>query len=64
MLKILGKHVPVTSAECKIRMGNILPARLTTPENYQEKFPKILLDKRRDDVPELGKLLDYLLFNG
>lgn len=64
MLKILGKHVPVTSAECKTRMGNTLPARLTMPDNYQEKFPKVLLDKRRDDVPELGKLLGYLLFTG
>ena len=63
MLKILGKHVPVTSVECKTRMNNTLPARLTMPENYQEKFPKVLLDKRRDDVPELGRLLDYLLFN-
>ncbi|MCY4210388.1 MAG: hypothetical protein OXD47_11015 [Gammaproteobacteria bacterium] len=62
MLKILGKHVPATSAECKTQIGDTLRARLTVPEDYQEKFPKVLLDKRRDDVPELGKLLGYLLF--
>ena len=63
MLKILGKYVPATSADCKARVGDTLPARLTAPEDYKEKFPKDLLDERRDDVPELGRLLDYLLFN-
>ena len=63
LLKILGKYVPATSADCKARVGDTLPARLTAPEDYKEKFPKDLLDERRDDVPELGKLLDYLLFN-
>ncbi len=63
LLKILGEYVPATSAECKARVGDKLPARLAAPENYQEKFPKHFLNKRRDDVPELGILLDYLLFN-
>ena len=63
LLKILGKYVPATSAVCKARVGNTLPARLKVPEDYQASFPKDLLDERRDDVPELGKLLDYLLFN-
>ena len=57
LLKILG------SADCKARVSDTLPARLTAPEDYQANFPKDLLDERRDDVPELGKLLDYLLFN-
>lgn len=63
LLKILGEHVPATSADCKARVGNTLPARLTTPENYQVYFSKDSLEGRRDDVPELGRLLDYLLFN-
>ena len=63
LLKILGKYVPTTSADCKARVGDTLPARLTAPEDYKEKFPKDLLDMRRNDVPELGRLLDYLLFN-
>ena len=63
LLKILGKYVPATSADCKARVGDTLPARLTAPEDYQASFQKDLLDERRDDVPELGKLLDYLLFN-
>ena len=63
LLKILGKYVPATSADCKARVSDTLPARLTAPEDYQANFPKDLLDERRDDVPELGKLLDYLLFN-
>ena len=63
LLKILGEYVPTTSADCKARVGDILPARLTVPEDYQANFPKELLDERRDDVTELGKLLDYLLFD-
>ena len=63
LLKILGKYVPATSADCKARVGDTLPTRLTVPEDYQESFPKDLLDERREDVPELGRLLDYLLFN-
>ena len=63
LLKILREHVPTTSAECKARTGDRLPAQLTVPEDYQEKFPKHLLDEQRDEVLELGKLLDYLLFN-
>ena len=62
LLKILGEHVPDTSAMCKAQLGVTLPARLTEPEDYQEKFPKQYLEERRDDVPELGRLLDYLLF--
>ena len=63
LLKILGEYVPATSADCKARVGDTLPARLTSPEDYQANFPKDLLDERCDDVPELGRLLDYLLFN-
>ena len=63
LLKILREHVPSMSADCKARVGDTLPARLTSPEDYKEKFPKELLDERRDDVPELRKLLNYLLFN-
>ena len=63
LLKILGEHVPNTSADCKAQMGNILPARLTSPIDYQAIFPKNLLDERRGNVPELGRLLDCLLFN-
>lgn len=40
LLKILGEHVPTTSADCKTRMGDTLPVRLTAPEDYKEKFPK------------------------
>lgn len=63
LLKIFGEYVPATSAECKAQVGDKLPARLTAPGDYQEKFPKHLLDERRGDVPELGRLLDYLLFS-
>ena len=63
LLKILGKYVPAKSAECKARVSDALPAPLTTPKDYQANFPKDLLDERRDDVTELGRLLDYLLFN-
>ena len=64
LLKILGEYVPDTSAMCKSQLGVTLPARLTAPEDYQEKFPKQFLDERRDVVPEFGRLLDYLLFVG
>ena len=64
LLKILGEHVPNTSADCKAQMGKTLPARLTSPKDYKANFPKDLLDERCGDVLELGKLLDYLLFNG
>ena len=63
LLKLLGENVPTTSAECKARVGDTFPVRLTSPEDYQANFPKDLLDERRDDVTELGRLLDYLLFN-
>ena len=63
LLKILGEHVPITSAQCKARLGDTLSARLTRPVDYQAYFPKDYLDERRDDVPELGRLLDYLSFN-
>lgn len=63
LLKILGEHVPDTSKQCKAQLGVKLPERLTRQEDYQSKFPKELLDARRDDVLELGKLLDCLLFD-
>ena len=63
LLKILDEHVPATSAQCKAQVGHTLPARLMAPEDYQANFPKDFLDERRDDVPELGRLLGYLLFN-
>ncbi len=62
LLKILGEHVPATSAECKQRYGGALPERLTFPEDYMGNFPKDLLNERRDDVPELAQLLDCLSF--
>ena len=40
LLKILGKYVPTTSADCKARVGDTLPARLTAPEDYKEKISK------------------------
>ena len=63
LLKILGEHVPVTSDLCKARMGGTLPARLTNPGDYQANFPRDFLDGRRGDIPELGELLDCLLFD-
>lgn len=60
LLKILGEHVPDTSKQCKAHLGVKLPGRLTRQEYYQSKFPKGLLDARRDDVPELGRLLGFL----
>lgn len=63
LLKILGEHVPSTSKQCKAQLGNKLPERLTRQEDYQSKFSRELLDARRDDVPELGALLDCLLFD-
>ena len=62
LLAILGEHVPATSAECKQRYGGVLPARLMLLEDYSEHFPKILLDGRRAEVPELGELLGCLSF--
>ncbi len=62
LLKILGKHVPETSAECKGQRGVTLPAQLTRPENYQEHFPRDLLDDRRGQVPELDELLKLFVF--
>ena len=63
LLKILGEHVPATSEQCKARMGRTLPARLTYPDDYQANFPREFLDGRRGEVPELGRLLDCLLFD-
>ncbi len=63
LLRILGEHVPSTSKQCKAQMGKKLPERLTRQEDYQSKFSRELLDARRDDVPELGALLDCLLFD-
>lgn len=62
LLKILGEHVPDTSKLCKEQLGFKLPGRLTRQEDYQSKFPKGLLDARRDDVHELGRLLGLLQF--
>ena len=62
LLKILGEHVPDTSKLCKEQLGVKLPGRLTSQEDYKSKFPKRLLDARRDDVPELGRLLSFLQF--
>lgn len=63
LLKILGKHVPGTSAECKARCGGTFATRLTLPEDYRAHFPRDVLDRRQAEVPELGRLLDCLLFD-
>ena len=63
LLKILGEHVPATSDQCKGRISRTLPARLTYPDDYQANFPREFLDGRRGEVPELGSLLDCLLFD-
>ncbi len=60
LLKILGEHVPATSTECKKRCGGVLPVRLMTPDDYTTRFSRELLDARRDDVAELGRLMDCL----
>ncbi len=63
LLKILGEHVPAISKQCKERLGSKLPDRLTARDGYALKFPKEFLDERRNDVPELGTLLDFLRFD-
>ena len=63
LLKILNKPVPDTCIECKARVARLHPGQLTIPDSYQEKFPKIVLEKRRHDVLELGKLLDCFSFD-
>jgi len=62
LLKILGEHVPATSAECKERCGGALPARLMLPEGYLKCFPKRLLEGRRAEVAELAELLNSFSF--
>jgi len=63
LLKIMGEHVPATSAECKKRCGGVLPVRLMAPEDYTAHFPRELLDSRLDAVAELSQLLDCLSFD-
>lgn len=62
LLKVLGEHVPGTSRQCKAQLGVKLPERLTRQEYYKSEFPKGFLDARRDDVPELDRLLAFLQF--
>ena len=62
LLKILSEHVPATSTECKQRCAVVIPAQLTLQESYVELFSMVLLNERRDDVPELAQLLDCLSF--
>lgn len=64
LLKILDEHVPESSELCKEQLGGKLPERLTRQEDYQSKFPKALLDTRRNKVDELERLLDFLQFEG
>ena len=63
LLKILGEHVPATSTECKKRCGGVLPEQLMTPDDYTAHFSREFLDARRDDVAELGQLMDCLSFS-
>ena len=63
LLKILDKPVPVTCAECKIRVNDTLPTPLTNPDNYEVDFPKGVLEERRHEVPELETLLSCLSFD-
>lgn len=62
LLKILGEYVPATSRECKQRRGVELPEKLTLQEHFEGPFPKDLLDRRREDVPELAQILNSLSF--
>ena len=61
-LKILGKNVPGSSANCKAQVGIKPPTRKNARAYYQKNFPKQFLDERRNKVSELRRLLDYLLF--
>ena len=58
LLKILDEPVPTTCAECKARVGRLLPDQMQSPDNYRAGFPKEFLEERRHGVQELAALLD------
>lgn len=57
LLKILGKSVPATSAECKQRLRQIDARELFAQGFFTSNFPKALLDEKRKSVAELNELL-------
>lgn len=59
LLKILGRPVPESSAQCKAAITQALQADLTEISSYAKHFPKNLLDQARaQHVPELQALVD------
>ena len=58
LLKILERHVPSNSKNCKRRLSAMLQSPLTSPDNYAQLFPKKYLDERRQNVDELNQLLN------
>lgn len=58
LLEILGKPVPTTSPECKIRCEETIQADLKLQKSYAALFPKALLNRRKNAIDALGLLLN------
>ena len=61
LLKILNKRVPATSNQCKRSCAHHFPSPLTRQENYKQ-LTRALLQRRRNNVPALTKLLESFIF--
>jgi hypothetical protein len=57
LLEILGRPIPGQSAQCKTAIQIALAADMTEISSYVQHFPKTLLEKARQHVPELDNLL-------
>ncbi|MDQ8208271.1 RloB domain-containing protein [Coraliomargarita sp. SDUM461003] len=61
LLKILEKHVPEETAQCKRTMQRIVGEnKLTTSVTFQQYFPLDLLEQRRSSIQALDQLFQYI----
>ena len=59
LLDVLAMPIPETCRECK-RAVKQLSINLLRPASYDAHFPKPSLDKRRDHVPTLSRLIEIM----
>jgi hypothetical protein len=58
-LQILGRNPPDQSLECKKVIKQLLSCDLTDWENYEQHFPKDVLQAARGRIAELDRLLGF-----
>lgn len=61
LLRVAGHRIPLTTKQCKKAFKQKFQAEAHAPGLFERHFPKDTLDQARKHVPELERLVGFLL---